>query len=75
MFGKPLYKGPERRHSGLSEDEMDAIAERIVEKTIERATKKMYHEIGRTVITKLLVAIGTGVVVFYFYAKNHGWVN
>ena len=75
MLSKPSYKGLERRCSVLTEEEMDAIVEKLVEKTIERMTEKMYREIGRTVVTKLLVAIGAGVVGFYFYAKNHGWTN
>lgn len=75
MFNKSQYKAPERRRSALSEEDMDAIAARVVEKTIERMTEKMYREIGRTVVTKLLVAVGAGVVGFYFYAKNHGWTN
>lgn len=75
MLNRSKYKGPERRCSALFEEEMDAIVEKLVEKTIERMTEKMYREIGRTVVTKLLVAIGAGVVGFYFYAKNHGWTN
>lgn len=75
VLNKPPYKGPERRFPVLSEEEMDALAERVVEKTIEKVTERMYLEIGRTVINKLLIAIGTGIVAFYFYARHHGWIH
>lgn len=75
MFNKPPYKGVERRCPVLSEEEMDAIAERVVERTIERMAQKLYQEIGRTVITKLLIAVGAGVVSFYFYGRHHGWIQ
>lgn len=61
------YEGPERR-SGLSEAQLDAIAERAAEKAIA----KVYEEIGRSVVKKALLVIGAGTLAVFAYLKGSG---
>ncbi|MXS85280.1 hypothetical protein ABO04_04940 [Nitrosomonas sp. HPC101] len=72
---KPPYQGPERRYPVLSEEELDLLAERVVERTLQKVTSKMYQEIGKNIISKLLTGVGIGVIGLYFYARDRGWVQ
>ena len=55
LYAGDQYVGPERRtHRDMSEEVMDAIAERAA----ERALNHVYTAIGRSVITKALWVVG-----------------
>lgn len=52
----------------LSEAEMDSIAERAA----DRAIRKMYEQIGKSVAQKIYWAIGIVVVGMLMLAAGHG---
>lgn len=48
------YTGVERRSSYLSDSEMEAIVERVAERVMAR----FYENIGKNVVTRMLIYIG-----------------
>ena len=52
----------------LSEAEMDSIAERAA----DRAIRKMYEQIGKSVAQKIYWAVGIVVVGMLMLAAGHG---
>jgi len=54
--------------ANLSEAEMDAIAERAA----DRAIRKMYEQIGKSVAQKMYWAIGIVVVGMIMMLAGHG---
>ncbi len=63
------YHGEERRRfGGLSEDEIDHIAEKAAEKAFE----KVYQHVGKSVLNKLAWMLGAAVVgMFILLGGNH----
>lgn len=66
------YHGPERR-SGISEEDCQRIAELAIASVYEKTMDRVYADIGRGAVNKVLVAIGAVVVGFLAYAKAKGW--
>ncbi len=63
------YEGHERRrNSGLSDEEIEAIAERAAEKAIER----VYTQIGKSVVTKFLWLCGAAGLALYAWLSGSG---
>jgi hypothetical protein len=63
------YNGPERRAAAsLSEDQIDLIAERAA----ERALEKVYASIGKSVVTKMLWAVGVATLALAAWLKGSG---
>jgi hypothetical protein len=60
----------ERRASPhLTEDQIDAIAERAA----ERALEKVYTSIGKSVVSKFLWVVGTAVLALSAWLHGHGF--
>jgi len=62
------YQGPERRANPLTEEQIEAIAERAAEKALE----KVYASIGRSVVTRLLWLVGAASLAVFAYFKGLG---
>ena len=62
------YEGPERRTMPLSDDQIEAIAERAA----ERALEKVYESIGRSVVKKALWVIGAGTLALTAWLAGTG---
>jgi hypothetical protein len=63
------YQGPERRNATvLSEEQLDTIAERAA----ERALEKVYADIGKSVVHKLMWALGAAALAVAAYLKGIG---
>jgi hypothetical protein len=63
------YEGPERRATTLlSEEQLNEIAERAA----DRALEKVYAQIGKSVVTKLLWVIGTTTLAIAAWLKGSG---
>lgn len=64
------YQGPERRAATLplTEEQLDAIAERAA----DRALEKVYAQIGKSVVTKLLWLVGASALALAAYLKGIG---
>jgi hypothetical protein len=64
-----VYEGPERRTAPvLTEEQIDAIAERAA----ERALAKVYEQIGRSVVTKILWVLGAAALALAAWMKGSG---
>lgn len=79
------YEGPERRSIvPLSEEQLEAIAERAVEKAVsalrselvdqaaDKAIDKLYARVGRTAIEKVAAIVGLFVVAALLWAGSKG---
>lgn len=62
------YEGPERRSAPISDEQMDAIAERAA----DRALAKVYEQIGRSVVKKALWVIGAGTLALLAWLGGRG---
>lgn len=62
------YEGPERRVAQLSEDQMEAIAELAAEK----AFRKVYEEVGRSVVKRIFWIIGAAALGLLWYSGKIG---
>ena len=63
------YAGEERRKSpSLSDEEIEAIAERAAEKAIER----VYTQIGKSVVTKFIWLCGAAGLALYAWLSGSG---
>jgi hypothetical protein len=61
------YNGPERReHPQLTEEQIDIIAERAA----EVALNKVYTQVGKSVVSKLLWLIGSAALAAFMYFKG-----
>lgn len=64
-----MYDGPERRASyPLTEEQLEAIAERAAAKALE----KVYASIGKSVISKFLWLVGSAALAALAYFKGVG---
>ena len=61
------YQGPERRAAtAISEEQIDLIAERAA----ERALAKVYEQIGRSVVQKILWVAGAAALAIAAWMKG-----
>ena len=64
-----MYDGQERRASPhLTEEQIEAIAERAATKALER----VYAQIGKSVVQKFLFLVGAAVVAIAAWLKGTG---
>lgn len=63
----------ERRMQTIDEDIIEEIAERAAEKAVEKITSRFYMEVGRSVMQKLYVIVGTLAVGLFFFGQTKGW--
>ena len=76
----PEYVGPERRKEmHMTPEQVDRIAElaaaKAVDKTIEKLTKHVYAEVGKTVVHKVFWLIGVGAVGLYVWLRHIGVIK
>ena len=61
------YGGKERRLTSISDEQLEAIAERAAEKALE----KIYSDVGQGVVKKLAFLVGVILIsVFLWLAKS-----
>ena len=66
-----LYQGEERRKTvELSDDQIERIAERAA----EVALSKVYQQIGKSVVQKILWVIGAASLAFFAWMNGSGKV-
>lgn len=65
------YIGPERRKEPyLSDEQIDAIAEKAAEKAIKKMTDDAYKAIGKSVLEKLFYIVGVIATAAYFWLEH-----
>lgn len=66
------YDGPERRHpTVLTDEQMDAIAEKAAAKALE----KVYAEVGKSIVHKLLWIVGVAAVGLVMFLSGKGVIK
>lgn len=58
----------ERRMETISEDDIEKIADRAVEKAMER----LYLEVGKSILQKFIWLVGVGTVAMYMWIQGRG---
>ena len=56
----------------LDDDELERVAERAAEKAIVKLTDHIYHEVGKSVISKILYIVGACTVGSYLWLRSKG---
>ena len=56
----------------LDDDELERIAERAAEKAIIKLTDHIYHEVGKSVISKFVYIVGACSLGLYLWLKSKG---
>lgn len=59
----------------LSDEQIEAIAERAAERAMEKLTNHVYREVGRSVVQKAFWIVGVSVVGGYLWLKSNGYVK
>lgn len=66
------YEGPERRHPAvLTDEQMDAIAEKAAAKALE----KVYAEVGKSIVHKLMWFVGVAAVGIVMFLSGKGIIK
>lgn len=63
------YNGDERRRS-ITLDE--AAMDEFLDRAIERATERFYAEVGKSVLRKIVWAVGISAVGLFIFLKSKG---
>ena len=64
-----MYDGKERRRKSISDEEFEGIARRAAEKALE----KVYAEVGKGVLKKLLWLIGVASLAALAFLSSKGY--
>lgn len=59
----------------LTEEQMDAIAERAADKAIAKITQNIYAEVGRGIVKRMIWILGAAGVGIWAYLKSGGWIK
>ena len=59
----------------LSEEQIEHIAEKAAAKAVEKLTDKVYRDVGRNVVEKMLWIVGVLVVGGYMWAQAKGIIK
>jgi hypothetical protein len=62
------YYGPERRAHALTDEEMDAIAE----KAAQKALQKVYAEVGKGILNKVAWVLGSATIAVLLWLGGKG---
>ena len=58
----------------LSEEQIEAIAERAAEKAMEKLTGHIYQEVGKGVVSKLFYIVGASAIGMWLWLKSKNLV-
>lgn len=59
----------------LSEEQIDAIAEKAAQKAVASLTDHVYKQVGKGVINKFVFVVGVLAVALYLWAQGHGYLG
>lgn len=66
---------PTSTASPLTEEQIEAIAEKAADKAVAKLTDHVYREVGRGVISKFLWICGATAAAAFLWAKSKGWIS
>ncbi len=58
----------ERRMETISEEDIERIADKAVEKAMDR----LYREVGKSILQKFIWLVGVGTVALYMWIQGRG---
>jgi len=72
-----MHNHIERRFDNhkLTEEQMEAIAERAANKALAKITDLAYREVGKSVVSKLFYITGVVSVALYLYLQSKGFIK
>ena len=59
----------------LTDDQIEAIAERAAEKAVAKLTDHVYREVGRSVVSRFVWIVGALAVGLFIWAKSQGFIK
>lgn len=69
------YDGPERRRMPLSEEQIEAIAEKAADRAVKKLTDQVYREVGRGVISKFVWLVGAASIGVALWLNAKGIIT
>lgn len=69
------YSGPERRRMPLSEEQIEAIAEKAADRAVKKLTDQVYREVGRGVISKFVWLVGAASIGVALWLNAKGIIT
>lgn len=57
----------------LTDEQIEAIAEKAADKAVGKLTDTFYKQVGKSFVDKTLIIIGVIGTGVYFTGKNKGW--
>lgn len=66
------YRGPERRRMPLSEEQIEAIAEKAADRAVKKLTDQVYREVGRGVLARFAWLVGAAAIGVYLWLDTKG---
>lgn len=69
------YNGPERRRMPLSEEQIEAIAEKAADRAVKKLTDQVYREVGRGVISKFVWLVGAASIGVALWLNAKGIIT
>ena len=64
-----------RKPTHLSDEQVEAIAEKAAEKAVEKMKHEFFQSVGQTVVQKFLWIVGAAAVGAWMWAKQHGLIE
>ena len=59
----------------LTDEQIEAIAEKAADRAVEKAKTEMYNGIGKSVVRGLYYLVGVVAVGLFVFAVQRGWVK
>jgi len=59
----------------LTEEQIEAIAERAAQKAVAALTDHVYREIGKGIVSKLYTVVGVCAAAVVLWATSKGWIK
>jgi hypothetical protein len=79
MTNRPSYEapydGPERRAMPLSEDQIEAIAEKAADRAIEKMKASALQGVGTWTLNKISWIFTLGAIGLYWWMLKNGWIK
>lgn len=69
-----IEEGEQRRGNDhpLSDEQIEAIAEKAADKAVAKITANVYQNVGKSVVSKFFYFVGVVTIALYFYLSSKG---
>lgn len=59
----------------LTDEQVEKIAEKAADKAVAKLTDKVYLEVGRSVVQKIVYILGVTAVALFLWAQSKGLIK